>query len=294
MQLPANRLHTRPRAHTGRPAHVLRLATGFRLAGYSFLILFVELALIRYVAAYVRVFGFFVNFVVVATFLGMGVGLLQSAAAARLRWLAPPALLLVLGLVKLFSGFLLRTQFQTEALWEITTRLPHEIGVVPAVLILFVACAILFLPLGASMGREFGRFRPLTAYTIDVAGSLAGILAFGAMSLLHSTPVAWFGVALAVWISVAAMSGRHGSRLAIAMALTAIPAMILVSMTASPGERWSPYYRITTRHVRMTTDPHPTDAAPRGIAVEVNGALHQYMIDLNVPSLVRECLPPPV
>jgi hypothetical protein len=44
-----------------------------RLAGYSFLILFFELALIRYTAGYVRVFGFYLNFVLIATFLGMGV-----------------------------------------------------------------------------------------------------------------------------------------------------------------------------------------------------------------------------
>jgi hypothetical protein len=38
-----------------------------RLAAYSFLILFLELALIRYVPGYVRVFGFYVNLVVIAT-----------------------------------------------------------------------------------------------------------------------------------------------------------------------------------------------------------------------------------
>jgi hypothetical protein len=286
MQLPAKR--QTPRPHIGQPRRITRLAPAFRLAGYSFLILFVELALIRYVAAYVRVFGFFVNFVVIAAFLGMGVGLLHSAAATRLRWLGPPALLLILGLVKLFSGFAVRTQFQTEALWSITPHLPHEIGVVPVVLILFVACAILFLPLGASMGREFGRFRPLTAYTIDVAGSLAGIITFGALSLLHSTPVVWFGVGLGLWIAVAAMSDSHGSRLAITMAVVAIPAMILVRATASPGELWSPYYRITTKPVRITTEVHPVGPVPQGIAVYVNGALHQYMIDLDTPSPVRD------
>src|SRR6266571_3136198 len=47
-------------------------AATLRLAGYSFLILFFELALIRYVPGHVRVFGFYLNFVLMATFLGMG------------------------------------------------------------------------------------------------------------------------------------------------------------------------------------------------------------------------------
>jgi SAM-dependent methyltransferase len=265
-----------------------RRTTGIRLAGYSFLILFIELALIRYVAAYVRVFGFFVNFVVIAAFLGMGVGLLRSAAATRLRWVAPPALLVLLGLVKLFSGFAVRTDFQTEALWSIAPHLPHEIGVVPVVLILFAACAILFVPLGASMGREFGRFRPLQAYTIDVAGSLGGIIAFGVLALLHTSPVTWFVVALTVWVVVASMGDRRSRGFVAVMAATAIPAIVLVRLTATPGERWSPYYRITTKPVVMTTDPHPSPSAPRGIAVYVNGALHQYMVDLDVPGTVRD------
>lgn len=263
-------------------------AIGTRLAGYSFLILFIELALIRYVAAYVRVFGFFVNFVVIAAFLGMGVGLLRSAAAARLRWIGPPALLVLLGLVKLFTGFAVRTNFQTEALWSIAPRLPHEIGIVPVVLILFAACAVLFVPLGAGMGREFARFQPLQAYTIDIAGSLAGIITFGVLALLHTAPTTWFGVALGVWIVVASIDDRRSGAFIAFMGAAAVPAIALVLLTATPGERWSPYYRITTKPVWMTTDAHPSPGTPRGIAVYVNGALHQYMVDLDVPGAVRD------
>jgi hypothetical protein len=39
------------------------------------------------------VFGFYLNFVLTATFLGMGVGLLLADQAGRLRWIAIPALL---------------------------------------------------------------------------------------------------------------------------------------------------------------------------------------------------------
>src|SRR3954464_11029520 len=76
---------------------------GLRIACYSALILFFELALIRYTSGYVRVFGFYLNFVLIATFLGMGVGLLRARDAARTRWIAPASTLLLLGAVLLFS-----------------------------------------------------------------------------------------------------------------------------------------------------------------------------------------------
>ena len=52
---------------------------------------------------YVRMFGFYLNFVLIAAFLGMGVGLLRADAETRIRWLAIPALLVLLGAVLYLS-----------------------------------------------------------------------------------------------------------------------------------------------------------------------------------------------
>ena len=83
------RSETRPPTLPGAPTG----ASIVRLAGYSFLILFFELALIRYLPGYVRVVGFYVNFVLIAAFLGMSVGLLRADTALRTAWLAIPVLL---------------------------------------------------------------------------------------------------------------------------------------------------------------------------------------------------------
>ena len=71
-----------------RGAEAATRDTGLRVAGYSLLILFFELAFIRFTSGYVRVFGFYQNFVLIATFLGMGVGLLQSQSSRVLKWIA--------------------------------------------------------------------------------------------------------------------------------------------------------------------------------------------------------------
>ena len=77
-----------PRA---RPGPAVRLVLA------SCLMLFVELGLIRYSGAYVVYLSFFTNFVLLASFLGVGVGFLRARSSPDLiRW--APFLLLALTL----------------------------------------------------------------------------------------------------------------------------------------------------------------------------------------------------
>jgi len=260
----------------------VRRLHGVRLAGYSCLILFVELALIRYIAAYVRVFGFFVNFVLIATFLGMGIGFLRARRSAGRtddglpggRWLAPLALVALFGTVKLFSQLTIRVQARgDEALWAIIPPGGHELGIVPAVLVLFTLTAILFIPLGAAMATEFRRFRGLTAYTIDIAGSLTGVLAFGVMSWAETPPIAWFALALGGWLLLSIdLRWRVGRALTLAPAVAATLGLVLWTRqtTAYGAERWSPYYRITEQANNVGFP-----------CIFVNGMLHQCMVDFS-------------
>lgn len=61
------------------PAPEDRWKLAVRIAATAWLILFLELALIRFLSAYVRVFAFYTNFVIIAAFLGMGTGMLRRA-----------------------------------------------------------------------------------------------------------------------------------------------------------------------------------------------------------------------
>ncbi|MBI4034953.1 MAG: hypothetical protein HY381_00970, partial [Candidatus Chisholmbacteria bacterium] len=51
-----------------------RLKTNLFLT--SFLILFLELALIRFIPAHIKLVGYFTNLILLGTFLGLGLGLL--------------------------------------------------------------------------------------------------------------------------------------------------------------------------------------------------------------------------
>ena len=61
-----------------------------RLVLASFVMLFAELALIRWVSAYQIYVAYFTNFVLLASFLGIGVGFLRASRRTDFRW-APAA-----------------------------------------------------------------------------------------------------------------------------------------------------------------------------------------------------------
>ena len=62
----------------------------------SFLVLFLEIALIRWVPAYVRLLAYFSNFMLLASFLGAGLGCLLAGRRRSLFALFPLVQLLVI------------------------------------------------------------------------------------------------------------------------------------------------------------------------------------------------------
>src|SRR5438445_10741912 len=68
----------------------------------SFLMLFVELALIRWIGSNVLYLSYFSNFVLLASFLGIGLGFLRANAARDLFGFAPIALTVLVAFVRVF------------------------------------------------------------------------------------------------------------------------------------------------------------------------------------------------
>src|SRR5262249_35355277 len=85
-----------------RSAAGVRIADRVRLVSASFLMLFVELALIRWTAANNVYLAYMTNFVLLASFLGIGVGFLRANSARQLLGLAPIGLAAVVAFVLAF------------------------------------------------------------------------------------------------------------------------------------------------------------------------------------------------
>ena len=230
-----------------------------RLVVASFLMLFTELALIRWVSAYQVHVAYFTNFVLLASFLGIGVGFLRSGKGRDLSRWAPAILaavvlgVFVLRVVKTNGSESLRTVFDLPALpsW---VMLP----------LLFLGSVAAMATIAEGVARLFERFEPLEAYRLDITGSLAGIVVFSLMSFFGLGPLAW-GLVIAVLFVV--LTPREDR-----MRLVWCGAVVVVFALGSlaPDDTWSPYYRVTV---------HPADDAGR-IGVVVNSLPHQSMLPL--------------
>ena len=259
----------------------------FDLFLVSVLVLFLELACIRWFPAHVLFLSFFTNTVLLACFLGMSVGCL--AAGRRRNILAWTPLLLVIALAAaswvewerqrtksvLDFGSQASTQlvfFGTEYQSTDPSRFVVPIEVIVG--LLFIMITLIMIGPGQQLGRSLARFsNRVEAYTVNIAGSIAGILLFTACSRWQVGPAWWFGAALAV-VAYYIIRGSKPWVAACALAPIAILVVALVNPSAAldtqadKTEVWSPYYRINY------------DQPNRGIYVNLIG--HQSMVSRQV------------
>jgi spermidine synthase len=226
----------------------------------SFLMLFVELALIRWSGALVIYLSYFSNFVLLGSFLGIGIGFLRARSRVNLFPWAPVALALLILFVRVFPVEVIRTGYQILFFGYGTFNAsgPPTWVTLP---IVFLAVAAVMAMIGQGVARTFIQFRPLDAYRLDIAGSIAGIAAFSLLSFLDAKPVVW---ALIVALVMLLLYGRRTGLLQI-VALVAV-VMLLWSESLSSSDIWSPYYRISVMK------------AGDGYSINVNGIPHQNII----------------
>ena len=260
-----------------RMAAVGLLATAeARLVLTSATILFVELLLIRWIPANVRYIGFFSNFVLMASFLGIGIGIILGRKYTRPA-LSPFALLL-LGTTLLVTVAQLNVVV-ADGENELFGGLQHATSadvnflVLPLIMVLVVALlATLALPLGGLLRS----MPPLRAYALDIGGSMLGIAGFAALSLLGLSPTVWFGV-LGVLLLLMALGDAVTPWSAVAAVAMAMVVAASVLTSGADKEVWSPYYRITgwDRDGRqISLDPADGDTP---WFLSVDGIPHQAM-----------------
>ena len=239
-----------------------------RLFLTSATLLFVELMLIRWIPANVIYVGYFSNFILIASFLGIGLGILFGRAWGALA--VSPFALLLFGVVALVLRAQLNVSIDPEDQiffgLEYSNSADTNFLVLPLVMILVVGLmTTLALPLGALLRS----MPPLRAYAVDIAGSLAGIAGFGILSALGFEPIAWFLV-LAGLLSLLAL-GRGVTPWSAVPAAAMVGVLVLVGAEAARLDLWSPYYRVSTYDAaERKVSARPGSAEPPTY-VHVNG-----------------------
>ena len=264
----------------------------FDLFLISLLILFLELACIRWFPAHVLFLTFFTNTVLLACFVGMSVGCLAAARKINFIYWTP----VLLGIAMTGAHVIEYMRKNVEKLVSVGNQAspqlvffgteyvaPDPAGFVIPVEVLggffFLVLALVMVGLGQELGRAFQRNpHRVRAYSLNIFGSIAGIVLFALCSWFELTPVWWFApvvIGVAYFIVKRSTPRRAVARLVLRMALVVPLASIvyLAAMTSGPfkvrgrdvGERfWSPYYRIDFDGLRRS--------------IHVNLITHQDMV----------------
>ena len=217
--------------------------------------LFVELALIRWTGSNVVYLSYFSNFVLLGSFLGIGIGFLRSHSRTPLFPWAAPALALLVAFILAVPVQVDRTGAELIFFGGRPTGLPVWVTLP----IVFLAVAGIMAMIADGVARTFSTFEPLEAYRLDIIGSVFGIAAFSVLSFLGTPPIAW---AVVVGICFIVLELPHPGRV-VWVSVIALGVMLgAESLTA--GTSWSPYYKVSAL------------PAPDGsYLVTVNGIPHQ-------------------
>jgi hypothetical protein len=267
----------------------------FELLLISFVALFLELVVIRWLSTEIRIFAYFKNLPLMAAFLGFGIGCYFYRSADLLFYKAFPrligllaaiiALAPVLDLTRVIfvdprQYFLLGIGFGDHA--EVSA--PSFFQATKAYLVIvfvFILVVATFTALTSKLGEFLNRQTPLLGYSINVLGSLLGILGFSIVSYIESTPLLW--LLLVYFLLLYFYWGRPELKLTLFYFVCS--AAIVARVGFVEPVFWSPYYQIA---VHMPDTPNPSQI---GITVNYDG--FQEIQDLspgylrNIPEAIQ-------
>jgi SAM-dependent methyltransferase len=245
------------------PQHIGLLSARMRLVVASALMLFVQLALIRWSGANLVHLSYFSNLILLASFLGIGLGFLRARKPHDLGRYAPVAVLVLIAFIFFFPA---RIEGSSSELIFFTEVKPTGLPTWVTLPLVFLVVAFAMTLLGEITGRAFLEFTALDAYRWDIVGSLSGTLLFTLVAFLRSPSWIWPTVMLVALVLL------YGKALPILSWLAALGIIVLLAIESlTPGVSWSPYYKVTTQDY--------TNTAPPYTAVQVNGIPHQNVLD---------------
>ena len=224
--------------------------------------------------AYIRLLAYFSNFILLASFLGIGLGCLLAPSRKQLFLFFPLIQAVVIATVYFFR---LEVAVSTTGSLYFSSGTAEQVVTVESTLLLplvFVIVAALFAALAQRMGKEMGTLPPLRGYTLNLVGSLAGVGLFALISWLQLFPTWWFAIAFVTAIPLLLTAEPDAGR-SRPKAFPVVANLVLLAGTLfcvhllARGSLWSPYYKITFGREGADT------------VIEVNNIFHQSMAPVS-------------
>lgn len=232
----------------------------------SFLILFLEIAVVRWISTEIRIFAYLNNLVLLACFLGIGLGCYFSEKKAHIS-LSISMLSILIMLVNLpFTVYIkgeflhifrdipfLLTAFTDSVVWyetAITSNFFTTILGILSTLIIFFTVVFIFMPLGQVLGKAMSDYKEtIKAYSLNIIASILGIVYFSRISFLYTPPWFWFMLALGIFAIMFLLSAEERNLQNLASVLICL-ALIISTMMILPPKKfgrtiiWSPYQKL--------------------------------------------------
>ena len=268
-----------------------------QLALASLLSLFMEMLMIRWVAAEVSAFAYFKNVVLIACFLGFGLGCYLSRKSINLLAFVFPVCLLVT-LIKLpwhglrqviveIPYFIAPTsQVYLWGMPAVHVGITASLSAIVLIVFLFALIAFVFVPLGQIVGWSLEHSsNGILAYTVNVLASLAGILLYTLLCFLYQPPPVWFAfsgivAAILLW-KVPRLRGTSAAAFLFCVGFAAFG-------PAKPVACYGLHIkRSRSRQVRASRTRSPTIYRPT-----TAGTRRSSICLPNSPQLTRNCFAP--
>lgn len=257
----------------------------------SFISLFLELLIIRLISTEIRIFAYLSNLVLLAIFVGLGLGMFvkRKFDITLTAFLLFVILTVTSGFYivrwpnlefRLFSGITELLAPLSEAYIWLQLDTYSKTGIVVGLfltVILFSIISLIFVPLGQVLGELFSKSKkPITAYSANITASILGLWAFQAFSIARFTPYLGIVIALGLLIFLAK---NQIEKFTLIIILVVSFAYIVPKNELKNIVYWSPYQKLSLSPAIY--DSANKDPQPQGWYLEVNNVGYMSLLNLT-------------
>ncbi|HEV2716494.1 MAG TPA: methyltransferase domain-containing protein, partial [Terriglobales bacterium] len=250
---------------------------------WSLLSLFFELLVIRWISSEIRIFAYFKNFVLIACFLGFGLGCYLSRRRTNLLTMIVPLLSLTLVVTLPWPGLrvLMRSipafvgASSETNLWGAPAEFsfPLLAAAIAIIVPIFSLICFSFIPLGQLVGWHLENSGSgILAYTLNVLASLLGILLYTLLCFFYQPPMIWFLVAGLMLLFLLWKLPRL--RWLTVLAFMATIGLLTLASDKHGAVYWSPYQK-------LTLFPRTDAGKIIGYDLNTNDSWFQQIVDLS-------------
>ena len=249
-------------------------------AGFS---LFLELSIIRIHSSFIHFFSFFKNISLISCFLGLGIGYaLKNYKIYSINWIFP---LLTIQIIILFflnqtpvSTILVNPIAEQFAMGQDTARsISHLFIIYSFILFIYLFNALCFVPIGHMISRLMAPIEGLTAYSLNLIGSLLGIFLFLILSFLWFPPTVWILISYLLFIFINAKNKSKNlfSGLCVILMVTLLSSFIKDKKQTI----YSPYQNISIEQLTSPLNP---------IIIQTSHLFYQALLNLSEDLYVEQ------